>query len=255
MTSQPISEADLHAWADERLAPARRAAVEAWLADHPDDHARVDDWRRDARLLRRALAQVAEQAMPPRLALPAPQSRLAPFAPMAALLLVAAVGAGVGWTARDRTAARSTIDAFAQRAAVAHVVYTPDMRRPVEVGAEQEQQLLTWLSKRLGDGVEAPALQPLGYRLVGGRLLPGEHHPVAQFMYEDAQAHRLTLYVSREVRADAAEPARFRFASAEGVHTFYWVDGRFGYAISAEADKTRLLEVAHAVHDQLDPPK
>jgi anti-sigma factor RsiW len=61
---------------------------------------------------------------------------------------------------------------FAQRAAIAHAVYSPDQRRPVEVGADHEDQLVTWLSKRMGAPMKPPHVQALGYPLDGGRLLP-----------------------------------------------------------------------------------
>ena len=43
----------------------------------------------------------------------------------------------------------------------------------------------------------------------------------------------------------------FRFAGP--VNVFYWVDGRFGYAISAGADKNALHLVAQEVYRQLAP--
>lgn len=38
-----------------------------------------------------------------------------------------------------------------------------------------------------------------------------------------------------------------------GVGVFYWLDGRFGYALSGEMDKPELLRVATAVYEQLNP--
>jgi anti-sigma factor RsiW len=90
------------------------------------------------------------------------------------------------------------VSAFARQAAIAHVVYSPDVRRPVEIGAEQEEQLVAWLSKRIGSPIRPPKLGKVGYELIGGRLLPGQSGPVAQFMYHDATGQRLTLYVSAE---------------------------------------------------------
>lgn len=91
---------------------------------------------------------------------------------------------------------------WARRAAVAHVVYSPEVRHPVEVAADQEAHLVAWLSKRLGTPLKIPRLDGLGFALVGGRLLPGGQGPVAQFMYQDGQGQRLTLYV----RTNRAEP-------------------------------------------------
>ena len=45
MTERPIPEQDLHAYADDRLAPDRRAAVEHWLAANPEAAAEVAGWR------------------------------------------------------------------------------------------------------------------------------------------------------------------------------------------------------------------
>jgi anti-sigma factor RsiW len=44
----------------------------------------------------------------------------------------------------------------------------------------------------------------------------------------------------------------FRFAKEGPVSVFYWVDGRFGYALSAGIDSGELARVATAVHDQLE---
>jgi anti-sigma factor RsiW len=119
---------------------------------------------------------------------------------------------------------------------------------------------VTWLSKRMGAPMKPPHLQALGYALEGGRLLPGGEGPVAQFMYRDAAGRRLTLYVSNEIGelSSSASAARgspgetaFRFAREGRLNVFYWVDGRFGYAISAEADRTALTEVSSEVYRQL----
>ncbi|WP_376787173.1 MULTISPECIES: anti-sigma factor family protein, partial [Pseudomonas] len=59
------SEDELHAYVDERLETARRREVELYLAAHPEQAARVEGWRADARLLRTALAGLAEQPANP----------------------------------------------------------------------------------------------------------------------------------------------------------------------------------------------
>ena len=118
---------------------------------------------------------------------------------------------------------------------------------PVEVTASEEQHLVNWLSKRLGAGVRAPDLEPAGFALVGGRLLPGsDGGPAAQFMYEDQSGRRLTLYL-RHAQWDSGETA-FRDAERVGVSLFYWIDGPFGYALAGDLDRERLLEVARLVY-------
>lgn len=58
----------------------------------------------------------------------------------------------------------------------------------------------------------------LGYELIGGRLLPGNAGPVAQFMYHDSSGQRLTLYVSTE--QTVSRDTGFRFAREGAVNVF-----------------------------------
>jgi anti-sigma factor RsiW len=108
-----------------------------------------------------------------------------------------AMGVIAGWqlhAARAIATAQAEVPGFVKRAAIAHAVYSPEVRHPVEVGADQEQHLVAWLSKRLGAPLRAPKLDDVGYFLVGGRLLPGENGPVAHFMYQ-SKRYAITLYV------------------------------------------------------------
>ena len=41
---EAVSEHELHAYVDGELSPQRRVALEAWLAGHPEDAARVRDY-------------------------------------------------------------------------------------------------------------------------------------------------------------------------------------------------------------------
>ncbi len=151
--------------------------------------------------------------------------------PYAAAVLLMLASGTAGWHLHERVAG-TCIPAtqIARVAAIAHVVYSPEVRHPVQVGADQEEQLVSWLSKRLGASLKIPSLAPQSFALVGGRLLPGERGPAAQFMYQDAKGQRLTLYV--RVSNDVHAPTVFRFAQENGVGVFYWLDGRLGYALA-----------------------
>lgn len=268
MKPQTISENELHAWLDGRLPAARGEEVAAWLAEHPEAAARFADYREQADWLHARFDPLLDEALPAALrrAAEAPPANdggaRAGFWPawslrrFAAAGLIALLGAAGGWLGRGHYgegAAAASFAALPRQAAVAHAVYSPDVRRPVEVGAEQQEQLVKWLSKRLGVAVAPPQLGGVGYELVGGRLLPGNRGPVAQFMYQDAGGQRLTLYLSPEI-ADGRDTA-FRFAQEGAVNVFYWVDGRFGYALSAGIARGELARVASAVYEQLDGKK
>lgn len=146
---------------------------------------------------------------------------------------------------------------FVRQASHAHAVYLPEKRHPVEVGADQQAHLVQWLSKRLDRPLKVPLLEAQGFGLVGGRLLPGEAGPRAQFMYENAQAQRITLYLGaltpqgdKPVAADA-QGSQFRFEQQGLIASFYWVDDGFGYALSGQVDKATLLSLATQAYPQV----
>lgn len=253
----PITEADLHAFVDRQLPPARRAAVEAFLAGNAPARERVAQWEEQRRLLREHLDGVLDEPLPLRLPLRAAPSRPAWGWALAAGLLIALASGMSAWMARGmmdarqllaQTAQVSASGGFAQRAAVAHLVFASDMRRPVEVGADQEQAMVTWLTRRLGAQVHAPVLTGVGYELVGGRVLPGGRGAVAQLMYSSPAGQRLTLYVTQEAQGDRTA---FSFMQDGPVRVFYWVEGKLGYALSGEVSREELQRVAQEVYRQL----
>jgi anti-sigma factor RsiW len=56
-----ITEEDLHAYVDGELAAERRGAVEAWLAAHPDDAAKVAAWRSQVETIRERYGTVGSE--------------------------------------------------------------------------------------------------------------------------------------------------------------------------------------------------
>lgn len=253
MSSEPasVSKADLHAYVDGQLSRERAAEVDAWLQQHPDDAELVTAYARQNRALHEAFDAVLEERLPA--ALDSRHSRRRLWAQAAGIALACLVGGAIGWTWRDQQVRPegSGLATMQRQAIVAHLVYTPQKRHPVEVVAAEEAHLVAWLSKVLGAKVNAPSLLTEGFQLVGGRLVPTERGPGALFMYEEATGQRLTLYVRSDITGE--RDTAFRFAKDRGVNTFYWVDGKLGYALSGEVDKTRLSQIANTVYKQLNP--
>lgn len=255
---RPVGEDDLQALIDGRLASERRAAVEAYLAANPIVAGRVAADRALRERLRERLAAKAEEPIPARLRVAhiraerrrRLRSRLGAAAAALAWLVV---GGGAGWTANAwLSAPRGSLAApspAALDAIAAHRTFVVEVAHPVEVPAAQEAHLVQWLSRRLGRPISAPDLTGQGFRLMGGRLLPAGEAPAALFMYDDDRGTRLTLYV----RADPAEDrTAFRFAAEGDVSAFSWVDRSMSYVVAARAERARLLDLAEAVHRQLD---
>ena len=201
-------------------------------------------------LLRRQFDPVLTEPIPARMYLKRP-----PWLDYARAAVFIAVGIGIGlsipWMRPTPQAAAIAITPLPVRAARAHLVYSPEVRHPVEVEAKEQDHLVKWLSKRLDHQLKVPVLSTEGFELLGGRLLPGNDGPVAQFMYQDATGKRLTLYVTRPHKGD--EITAFRFAQEGRVSVFYWIDRDCGYALSGELDKPQLSRVATLVYRQLEP--
>jgi anti-sigma factor RsiW len=250
----PLSEDDLHAYADNRLPSQRVQEIAETLAREPALAARVAEIRRQNVLLRDALDPWLSEPLPPRLLLAstrAARSRLPWLRPALGIAASLVVGVMIGWFGRDQILQlEGTPVTFPRQAALTHALYAADVNRPVEIWAADEQRMVTWLSKRLGFQLRAPDLQSVGFSLVGGRLVAGNEKPAALFMYEDADKHRISLLVRRD-NIPTKETA-FRYAYEDGVGVFYWIDENCGYAISGgRIDKGQLLAIARVVYGQL----
>ena len=254
----PIDDDMLNAYVDGRLDATLRARVAAWLEENPDQAARLADWQAGDEALRAAFEPVTEEPVPARLmafALPASKVGHPWWRQAAAAVLLLALGAAGGYGAAEFNRAPLPVEGLnarhlADSAASAHRVFTVEVRHPVEVGADQEQHLVTWLGKRVGARLIAPRLDEKGYKLVGGRLLSSDAGPAAQLMYENREGKRITAYVASSV---ADGQTAFQFRQQDKVSTFYWVDNGTGYALSGDVERAALLDIAKIVYAQLQP--
>ena len=276
-----ITDSDLHAWLDGELSPERRALVEAWLHDRPEEAARVRLWAADRDVLKLQFDALLDEPVPPRLAdvvwrQAAAGGRSVPWLRWAAAFALFAlgglVGAGLVWRQQPATSAAAAGAgggvqpvAWVQRAAVAHAVYVPEVRHAVEVKA-QEEHLSRWLTKRLDVDVKLFDLRAQGFELVGGRLLPDAAGPSAQLMYQAIQSadaaasaapgakpERVTVYLRKP---DDATSAAFHYEQRGELGLFYWVEGDSehgrpcGYALVGALPREKLLAIAEAIYKQ-----
>ncbi|NUB18939.1 anti-sigma factor [Azospirillum formosense] len=173
---------------------------------------------------------------------------------MAAAVMLIVGGAGGGWLGRgavDQSPVvqqRQTLQTFAEEATQAHRFYTSDERFQVELGADNQDELNSWLSKRVGRDVFGPDLGKVGLRLIGGRSLPTELGAGAQYMYVNEANKRVTLFVGAP---RSGNPAKFGFSQNGDVATIYWVEGPLAYALAGRMSKEDLLRVAEAVYNDV----
>jgi anti-sigma factor RsiW len=275
MTTRQISidEDDFQAFVDGQLLPEQRRAVMAYLAGSPDEAARMDHYRTLNEALHLAYDEVLYEPLPRRLRVEHYRGqsswagrlgdwiglgRLGPVARFAGIALLLVAGTSGGWLMHDRydnQLVETPAMSFARQAANAHMLFAPDLRHPVEFGADQRDSMLLWLSERLGQAMHAPNLKELGYTLVGGRLLPASGQPAAQLMYENLDAHRITLYIRAGwAPLSGAHEGTVSFAGEGGTSMVYWIEGSLAYALIGPMDREQLFGAAKIIQQQLQAP-
>ncbi|HSH06833.1 MAG TPA: anti-sigma factor, partial [Burkholderiales bacterium] len=130
MNEARISETDLQAFVDGRLAEARRTEVEAELAANAELAARLEAYRAHSEALRATFQPVLEEPVPVRL-LDATRPRRRGWA-IAAAVLCTVLGGVAGWAISEATRSEAPLQRVAAplpvSAAIAHAVYSPEVR-------------------------------------------------------------------------------------------------------------------------------
>jgi len=280
-TPDPVSADELLRLFDGELPAADAHALQARLS--AQDKSTLAAWQLQKEQLRALGQAIATETPPPDLAhamnrtaqAHAHTQRWWRWGGMAASVTLAF---GLGWLVRGTDSAvlattanapshntrmgmgmATTTASFPAQAVLAHATYTPEVKHPVEVSAEQQAHLVQWLSKRLDRPLQVPNLSAQGYELMGGRLLPGDSGARAQFMFQRADGLRVTLYVGAVAPAGAARTTTtspdpdtaFAFSQHGTVASFYWVEQGFGYALSAPVPQAELQRLAQAVYKRL----
>lgn len=267
----PLSDAEINALLDGQVSGRESDALQERLAHDSAGSARLRQWQAQREALRGLHRELLDEPLPEALLEAArrvgtAQGRTERWWRWGGVAAGVLLAFGAGWLAHGQWAlpaqARlsalgpgTPLPAFARDAVLAHAVYSPEKRHPVEVNASEQEHLVQWLSRRTGRALKVPDLQAQGYALVGGRLLPGEAGARAQFMFQNASGQRLTLYLGAVEPGPPGAPSSretaFRFASDGPVPAFYWVDQGFGYALSGPLTREALMALAEAVYRQL----
>jgi len=267
----------INALVDGQLPAAAQADLEAQLGKDAAAQDTLQAWKAQRDALRALHRPLLDQAIPDALLAAARRGQAGRqqadqwrrWGGMAAAVMLAF---GVGWLSRgqlggpapQQLASARAAQSFVHQASLAHAVFSPEVRHPVEVTAAQQDHLVQWLSKRVGRPLKVPVLAAQGYELVGGRLLSGDGGARAQFMFQNAAGLRLTLYLGAVEAAlpassaktpqppsQAAQETAFRYSGDGPVPSFYWVDQGFGYALSGAVSRDELMQLAQLVYQQL----
>jgi anti-sigma factor RsiW len=254
-SSHPITEDDLHGFVDHQLDAERRSEVQTYLDAHPEIAARIAAFSRQREAVRAAAAPIADEPIPPQLNLRhmmegrrRPQAW--PWRSIAASVLLLMVGAAGGWSLRDMAvepAETRGITALAQEAAYTFDVYGVDRSHPVEFGATDKAQLVSWIASRIGRTVSVPDLTASGYAFMGGRLVATPHGPAGLLMYGNALGQRLAMLI-RPMAID--KDTRMSEHSYGDIHGFTWASKGTGFSVVGPAPADLLHPIADEVRRQ-----
>jgi len=242
-----ISEADLHAYVDDQLTPARRIAVEEFLSQRPKLAAQVMADLRSRDELRLAMSEKPAYA---RLSTQDAARRLGgamvwggylrQIRRAAAVILLI----GVGWFAHVEFLAMSNGNGRTASAMPAYVNEAARAHRTALLRASMQSQPLQPnydpAEIRAATSIKLPDL-PEDWQVLDVQVFPSSSGPAVEMAVEAKDLGTLSLFAVRPGDFDVM-PARV--TSSEEVTTAYWQIGDVAYALVGGAEAEALNEAA-----------
>ncbi len=257
-----VEERDLLAYVDGRLAPERGRAVERWLADRPQERARLDAYACQNEALRRHLGGVAAEPVPPALravvygtprADAARRRGFARPAAAAALATLFCLSGGLGWWlgqqgggdghARDFVAALTELP-------------TPPAQAGASVNADANADAgdgaapLDWFEQTIAMDLRAPDLGDAGWRLHRRVLVDVDGRATVRLGYVDASGRELEIYLRKRWSATRAEP-EIAITEHGDVRAAHWYDGPLVWAVVGELAASELARLGRRAHGSM----
>ena len=207
MAERPsISEDKIQDYIDGRLSEADEASMAAYLLAHPDLATEIQVLRQQNEALKGVGAEILNEPVPKRLTAVLDAARRETVevhqasirrrvwleaATLAATLLIGIVS---GWFAHGylRTGPGYNDLAFAT-ARDAYLLFSSERDYPVEFAADREDELHKWLTRVFKRQITRPNLAEVGYKYVGGRLLPWSRGNLGLHLYESEKGDRVSI--------------------------------------------------------------
>jgi anti-sigma factor RsiW len=231
---QPLSEADIQAYADGILEPERAARLQNYLGNRPDEARRVAFYGRLNVQIRHAFQQTDGPSRARPLNQPGWRTVLHRlFATQGRIvvgLVVLTLVAVSGWMAASLVSAEAL-----NNAAVMALTETAGARLSAgHPGLDA------------GLGRSAPDLTPAGLRLAGATTLRlGPFARASEFAYRNADGQPVVLLTARALTA-AAEP-QWAARRAGDFRLLTWTAGHQRYVLAGHADARGLMRAADAM--------
>jgi len=241
------SEHDIHAYVDGHLDGERRAAVELYLARHPERAAEVQAWQRDTQRLRAAIGTPPllpdnSALLPGVVRTRRRQRQVARLSLVAAALLCLGLGGLGGWQARGMrgtTAAAPMADAIE-----AYRLVAMDRSARPDVVPQRDGEMQAWLDAHFDHAARLPDLSGAGFHAVGGRLFATDQGPAAMVLYRDTAGHAISFYVRPP--GPRHHLLRTGERSDGGLMAQYWSGQGYNYAMVSRDDAMESLVAKQA---------
>lgn len=198
MITLPPSDHDLHAYVDGHLNEADRATLQTWLASHPDVACQVQEWQRDAQLLRAAMGGALRRPDNPDLDLAAirqglRRNRHRHLASAAMLLIALSVGGVGGWQARNAALGDAALPMADAVQAYRMFASRDDMAS--DWNSKSTANVQHWLDDHFASAGRLPNFESAGFHPVSGRLTSTEQGAAALVVFEDGSGRKLSFYI------------------------------------------------------------
>lgn len=245
--TDPITEADLHAFADGQLPEARRVEVEDYLARHPEIAARVmaDLRSRDALRLAfggppaRPSAELVGAARRLERGLFWHRAGLRLQRAAAVALLV-----GIGWVAHSQSGLSGIANSEAAPMPPAYVEDARHAHLTAQVRARIASQLRGGVYDpaeiEAATGIDLPPLPP-DWRVVDAQVFPSRLGLSVEIALEAGPLGRVSVFAARSPSFDVIAPTPVRSPQDT---TVYWQSGERVYALTGAVPVVALEQAA-----------
>jgi anti-sigma factor RsiW len=130
-----------------------------------------------------------------------------------------------------------------------HRVYARETTHLVEVPAVQKDELVGWLSDRIGREVVVPDLSAERLKFVGGRMLVANGRPLAQLLYARPGEPPVAVCVTRT----SEPPLRLAIEERAGLRLASWNEGGYAYVVVGTVSADRMRRLADRVSASFTP--
>ena len=254
-----VRDIDLMAYADGLLDadPQRKAEVETYLRQHPEEAARVRDYAAQNNAIRRLYSPVLSEPVPERLQAVLDYRRrgwaLGPVARAAIASGLILVAGFTGWVIGQRGQSapwpmQAFVDQMLMTDARPYLTSSSDSAQALDQAMEERTQPLDWLSHQIAVSLQPPDLTSQGFTLVEKRLVAANGPQAVQVIYATSSGRRLSLFLRTRWQD---ETPQFRFAEKDGVTMVYGLEGPLAYALAGQLDRKEMVEVVQTLRTSM----